>query len=78
MGCLGCDAEEAWETLRRASQRFNIKVRVLAVALLEHISGAPAEQPAFAAPIVPDQPTRQAAQLAHHLFGCRQRNRQHQ
>jgi hypothetical protein len=63
MGCLGCDAEQAWMTLRQASQEFNIKARVLAIALLEHISGAPAEQPAFAAPIVPDQSTRQAAQL---------------
>jgi hypothetical protein len=63
MGCLGCDAEDAWMTLRRASQEFNVKVRVLAIALLEHISGAPAEQPAFGAPIVPDQSTRQAAQL---------------
>jgi hypothetical protein len=38
-------------------------VRVLAVALLEHISGAPAEQPAFGTPIVPDQQTRQAAKM---------------
>src|ERR1700730_6527480 len=46
MGCLGCDADQAWEVLQRASQDFNIKVRALAVALLEHISGAPAEPPA--------------------------------
>jgi hypothetical protein len=63
MGCLGCDADQAWEVLQRASQDFNIKVRALAVALLEHISGAPAEQPAFTTPIVPDQQTRQAAEL---------------
>lgn len=62
MGCIGCDAEQAWEVLRRASQDFNVKVRALAVALVEHISGAPAEQPAFGTPIVPDEPTRQAAQ----------------
>ena len=48
--------------LRRASQEFNVKVRELAVALLEYVSGAPAEQPAFGKPIKPDQRTRDAAQ----------------
>ena len=33
MGRVGCDADQAWEVLRRASQDFNVKVRVLAVAL---------------------------------------------
>lgn len=61
MGCLGCDADTAWDVLRRASQQHNVKVRALAIAVLEHISGAPAEQPAFGAPIVPDQRTRDAA-----------------
>jgi hypothetical protein len=64
MGCLGCDADHAWDVLRRASQDFNVKVRALAVALLEHISGAPAEQPAFGTPIVPDRATRRAAEMA--------------
>src|ERR1700739_4416175 len=63
MGCLGCDAEHAWGVLRRASQDFNVKVRALAVALLEHISGVPAEQPAFGTPIVPDRKTRRAAEM---------------
>ena len=63
MGRLGCDAEDAWGTLRQASQESNVKVRALAIALLEHISGAPAEQPAFGAPIIPDRQTRDAAQL---------------
>ncbi|HEY7050827.1 MAG TPA: ANTAR domain-containing protein [Mycobacterium sp.] len=61
MGSLGCDADHAWEVLQRASQDFNVKVRALAVALLEHISNAPAEQPGFGAPIVPDQQARDAA-----------------
>jgi hypothetical protein len=61
MGCLGCTADHAWDVLQRSSQDFNVKVRALAVALLEHISGAPAEQPAFGTPIVPDQQTRTAA-----------------
>ncbi len=63
MGCLRCDAETAWATLRRASHESNVKLRVLAVALVEHIGGAPAEQPGDAAPIVPDERARKAARL---------------
>lgn len=63
MGCLGCDADTAWATLRRASHESNVKLRVLAVALVEHIGGVPAEQPGIAAPIVPDEPARAAARL---------------
>jgi hypothetical protein len=63
MGALGCDADHAWGVLRQASQEFNVKVRELAVALLEHISGAPAEQPAFGAPILPDQQMRNGAEM---------------
>ncbi|MFV1366337.1 ANTAR domain-containing protein [Mycolicibacterium elephantis] len=63
MGRVGCDAEQAWNILRRASQQFNVKLRELAVALIEHISGAPAEQPRTPARIAPDQPARTAARL---------------
>jgi len=63
MGLLGCDAEQAWSVLRRASQEFNVKLRELAVALIEHISGAPAEQPGVSEPIAPNQPARDAARL---------------
>lgn len=63
MGQLQCDAETAWSTLRRASHESNVKLRVLAVALIEHIGGAPAEQPAHAAQIVPDEAARKAAGL---------------
>jgi hypothetical protein len=63
MGLLGCDAEQAWTVLRRASQEFNVKVRELAVALLEHVSGVPAEQPDTAEQIAPDEPARKAAAL---------------
>lgn len=62
MGCLGCDAGTAWSTLRRASHESNVKLRVLAVALVEHIGGAPAEQPGEA-PIRPDERARNAARL---------------
>ena len=63
MGLLRCDADTAWRTLRRASHESNVKLRVLAVALVEHVGGVPAEQPTVAAPIVPDEPARRAAQL---------------
>ncbi|MGV0791974.1 ANTAR domain-containing protein [Mycolicibacterium sp. XJ1819] len=63
MGLMGCDAETAWNMLRRASQEFNVKLRDLAVALLEHVSGAPAEQPNTAEHIAPDTATRRAAAM---------------
>ncbi len=63
MGLLQCDADTAWATLRRASHESNVKLRVLAVALVEHIGGAPAEQPAVGAPITPDDAARRAAGL---------------
>ncbi|EHB47740.1 ANTAR domain protein [Mycolicibacterium rhodesiae JS60] len=63
MGRLACDADTAWATLRRASHESNVKLRSLAVALVEHISGAPAEQPVAGSPIVPTDQARQAAGL---------------
>lgn len=62
MGLLRCDADTAWATLRRASHESNVKLRVLSVALIEHIGGAPAEQP-HGAPIIPDDAARRAAGL---------------
>jgi hypothetical protein len=63
MGRLGCDPDTAWATLRRASHESNVKLRSLAVALVEHISGSPAEQPAGGSPIVPSDQARHAAGL---------------
>jgi ANTAR domain len=63
MGLVRCDAEHAWAMMRRASQEFNVKLRELAVALVEHISGAPAEQPDTGTLITPDDRTREAARL---------------
>lgn len=63
MGCLRCDADAAWATLRRASHESNVRLRVLAVALVEHIGGVPAEQPGIATRIVPDERARTAARL---------------
>ncbi|MDS0135739.1 MULTISPECIES: ANTAR domain-containing protein [unclassified Amycolatopsis] len=56
-----CDPDEAWDTLRRASQEFNVKVRELAVALVELLGGAPAPQPAGERTIHPGPAARRAA-----------------
>ena len=69
MGLIGCSADQAWNTLRRASQEFNVKLRELAVALLEHISGVPAEQPGIADPIAPNESAREAARLLWTVMG---------
>jgi hypothetical protein len=42
---LRCSADEAWAVLRRASQQFNVKLRELALALVEHVGQAPAQTP---------------------------------
>lgn len=42
-----CDADKAWSLLRLASQECNVKLREVAQALVEHISGrAPGHHPA--------------------------------
>ncbi|WP_244211245.1 ANTAR domain-containing protein [Amycolatopsis kentuckyensis] len=56
-----CDPDEAWNTLRRASQEFNVKVRELAVALVELLAGAPAPQPQGERTILPGPAARRAA-----------------
>lgn len=62
MAVRRCDADEAWAVLRRASQEFNIKLRELAVALVEQIGQAPATQPAGAVDqIVAGRQARDAA-----------------
>jgi len=45
MGALGTDAPAAFSALARASQHFNIRLRNLAVALVEHVGGHSAEHP---------------------------------
>ena len=57
-----CDPDEAWATLRRASQEFNVKVRELAVALVELLAGAPATQPDGDRAIRPGPRARHAAE----------------
>jgi hypothetical protein len=65
-----CGPDEAWTTLRRASQELNVKVRELAVALVELIAGAPAPQPDGDRTITPGTAARRAAgQLLRVLEG---------
>ncbi|WP_233223195.1 ANTAR domain-containing protein [Amycolatopsis sp. CA-128772] len=68
-----CGPDEAWSTLRRASQEFNVKVRELAVALVELIAGAPAPQPDGERTITPGPAARRAARQVLHALekGCR-------
>jgi hypothetical protein len=63
-----CSPDEAWATLRRASQEFNVKVRELAVALVELMSGAPAPQPDGARTIRPGDAARIAAGQVLQVF----------
>jgi ANTAR domain len=45
MGAAGGDASSAFATLARGSQHFNIRLRNLAVALVEHVGRGSAEHP---------------------------------
>jgi ANTAR domain len=45
MGAAGGDANTAFATLARASQHFNVRLRNLAVALVEHVGNGSAEHP---------------------------------
>jgi hypothetical protein len=45
MGAVGGDANTAFATLARASQHFNVRLRNLAVALVEHVGRGAAEHP---------------------------------
>lgn len=62
MASVGGDAATAFTTLSRASQHFNIRLRNLAVALVEHVGRAPAEGPEdLAQVVVPSEHDRQVA-----------------
>ncbi len=62
MAVTGGDAETAFATLARASQHFNVRLRNLAVALVELVGGAPAEGPDDpGAVVVPGERDRRAA-----------------
>jgi hypothetical protein len=64
-----CDADAAWVVLRRASQQFNVKLRELALALVEHIGQAPVEQSrATDHRVVASPAARRAAALVWQAF----------
>jgi hypothetical protein len=65
MAALGQDAPEAFAALSRASQHFNVRLRHLAVALVEHVGAAPAEAPDDPEQVVlpSEQDRRVAAQV---------------
>lgn len=63
MGASRCDADSAWTILRNASQYFNVKLRDLATALVEHLGGTPAELPTAWPAITPTSTARRAAQM---------------
>lgn len=63
MAVTGGDAGAAFATLARASQHFNVRLRNLAVALVELVGGAPAEGPTDPSAVVtPDDRDRLAAE----------------
>ncbi|GAB3728023.1 ANTAR domain-containing protein [Amycolatopsis oliviviridis] len=62
IGIRRCGPEEAWATLRRASQEFNVKIRDLAVALVEHLGHTPQSTPEGIPVIVPTPEARHAAE----------------
>jgi uncharacterized caspase-like protein len=63
-----CSPDEAWATLRRASQEFNVKLRELAVALIEYVGHAPPPQRHGQATITPSPAARKAARYLWHAF----------
>ncbi|MEV5712503.1 ANTAR domain-containing protein [Amycolatopsis mediterranei] len=68
MAVRRCSPEEAWQTLRRASQEFNVKVRELAVALVEHLGGRRPASPDALREIRPGAPAHRAAERLWSAF----------
>lgn len=63
-----CSPDEAWATLRRASQEFNVKLRELAVALIEYVGHAPPPRPDGDETITPGPAAYKAATNLWHAF----------
>ncbi|WP_410589972.1 ANTAR domain-containing protein [Amycolatopsis sp. lyj-23] len=68
MAVRRCPPEEAWQTLRRASQEFNVKVRELAVALVEYLGGQAAIPQDGRREIRPGAPAHHAAERLWSAF----------
>jgi ANTAR domain-containing protein len=71
MAVRRCAPDEAWQTLRRASQEFNVKVRELAVALVEHVGGRPEAQPQGTPEIQPGASAHHAAERLWSAFAAK-------
>jgi hypothetical protein len=64
IGALNCDSNQAFDALSRASQHFNVRLRDLAIALVEHVGSGPAEQPEDPTAITePSRRTRDVGEL---------------
>jgi hypothetical protein len=65
LGCrrnrLGCSPEHAWHCLRDTSQARNVKLRLLAIALIELLSHTAAEHPVGLPTPAVTPPARDAA-----------------
>jgi ANTAR domain-containing protein len=62
MATTGVSATQAFQVLDKASQRSNVRLRELAVALAEHVGNAPAEHPDDAGHVLePTEASRAAA-----------------
>ena len=71
MGATGADAGSAFATLARASQHFNVRLRNLAIALVELVGGGPAEGPTDPVAVVtPSDRDRAAAQRMWAALGA--------
>ncbi|GAA3397112.1 ANTAR domain-containing protein [Cryptosporangium minutisporangium] len=68
MAMAGVSAPQAFEALDRASQRYNVRLRELAVALAEHVGNAPAEHPEDIGHVL--EPTEAARKAAAELWSA--------
>ncbi len=68
MGAAGGDANAAFATLARASQHFNVRLRNLAVALVEHVGHGRAEHPDDPELVV--QPTKSEREIAAKVWAA--------
>lgn len=68
MGAAGSDAATAFATLARASQHFNVRMRNLTVALVEHVGDGDAEHPADPELVI--RPTEQEREIAARVWAA--------
>jgi hypothetical protein len=68
MGELGSDAASAFATIARASQHFNVRLRNLCVALVEHVGDGEAEHPDD--PSLAIRPSRSERDAAAHVWSA--------